>query len=169
MRSYVAVAAAAAAWAAGVACQAATPDPWREIWGWGDDPLRVEYEQLFDAPFPARPYDVFHRSHPFYEVQQFNHAFDLRAAGVSYRVEEARDGVTLLVTWPGSGERAVDVSVNDGYVRLKPSALPSSSSPYRFRAAHAEDLLVPVPPSAKPESAKVAREGETVRVTFAKR
>ena len=142
-------------------------DPWREIWGWGQDPLHDKYEERFDKPFQPLPYDVFHRMHPFYEVQAFNREFDRRAAGVTTRVEGGPSGVNLLVVWPGSGAQAVDVKVERGLVRFA-SQPPPAASPYHFRAGRAQALDVPVPPGADPKTAHVTRDGDVIRVAFSR-
>lgn len=160
----------AAALGLGLSAQArAASDPgtWRDLNAWGSDPLRDKYEELFDRKYPARSYDWFNRSHPFEDVQNFNREFELRAAGVSQRVEEAGGQVALIVDWPGSAALALDVSVDGGLVRLKPApAAAESSGKYRFRAANAQQLETPVPPHAKEGSAKVTRAGDSIRVAF---
>ena len=147
--------------------RASDPGPWRSLEGWGSDPLRDKYEELFDRPYPARSYDWFNRSHPFEDVRNFNREFDLRAAGVSQRVEESDNQVALVVTWPGSAELPLNVTVDGGVVRLAPAAAAAENSgKYRFRAANAQQLETPVPPHAKDGTAKVTRDGDSIRVAF---
>ncbi len=156
--------------AAGRAAAQSQYDPWRQIWGYGQDPLRAKYQELFDEPFPARPYDLFHRGHPFYEVQQFNRAFDLRTAGVSWQVDESQKGLTLSVYWPGSAEKTLDVKIAHGLVRVLPSPRTSyHNGPYRFYAAESRAIEVPVPNEADASSARVTRAGDLIRVDFDKR
>lgn len=149
------------------AVSAAPPDQWRQLWGHGEDPTATKYEELFGQPYQPRPFDIFNRSHPFYEVQEFNRAFDLRAAGVSWKVDEAADGLVLSIYWPGSAAKPLDVAVERGFVRARPSPPPpEQNGAYRFYAADSRQIQVPVPDAAKADTAKMSREGDVVRVRF---
>jgi len=157
---------AAALLAGGLAASAAPADPWRELWGDGEDPTATKYEELFGQPYRPRPFDLFNRSRPFYEVQEFNRAFDLRVAGVSWRVDDVPDGVVLSIYWPGSAAEPLDVTVERGFVRARPSPAPQRNGAYRFYAADSRQVEVPIPEAARGESAKMSREADVIRVHF---
>lgn len=167
MSRLAAAALAAAALGSAVFAGASEPGPWRRLWGWGSDPARDKYEELFDSRYPSRPYDPFNRSMPFEDVQHFNRQFDLRAAGASQRVLEQDGTVTLVIEWPGSAALPLDVAVAEGLVRVVPGR-PDGETPsgYRFRARRSRELSTPVPARAKASSAKISREGDAIRVAF---
>ena len=148
------------------AASASEPGPWRRLWGWGPDPARDKYEELFDAEYPRRSYDPFNRSFPFEDVRNFNRQFDLRAAGVSQTVKEEGTSVTLSVLWPGSGAQGLEVLVQEGAVRLTPEGADEPAGRFRFRARGASQLFVPVPLGARSATARISRSGDEVRVVF---
>jgi HSP20 family molecular chaperone IbpA len=149
---------------------ASEPGPWRRLWGWGPDPLRDKYEELFDVQYPWRSYDPFNRVMPFEDVRHFNRQVDMRAAGAAQRVTEDERTVTLSIVWPGSAEEAMDVVVHEGLVRLTPSAAQAAqgASRYRFRARGSRQLATPVPARAKASTASISRVGDEIRVVFEK-
>ena len=142
-------------------------DAWRAAEDLGPDPTHEKYEELFGSPYPARGFDPFMRLHPFEEVKAYNRGFDQRAAGVVTRVSETEGQVAVDIEWPGSAPQPIDVRVAGKSILLSASA-PARSSPYRFVAA-AKEIVVALPSGAKPDSARVERSGDVVRVTFARR
>lgn len=147
----------------------ARADAWRDTWGWGQDPTRETYERLFDEPYPKKGFDPFNRLHPFHDVQAFNAAFDRRATGVTAHVEAAKDTIALVFAIPGSASQALDVAVDGDQVRVRESSpVAPQASPYRFRSARNGEAIAPVPDGARAGSEKVTREGDVVRVTFAR-
>lgn len=157
---------ALASLAVGARASAQTTDAWRQMWGIGDDPTATKYEELFDQPYQARPFDPLMREHPFYEVEQFERAEDQRVAGVSWRSEETPDAVTLSIRYPGSADKPLDVTVEHGLVHVKPSPQPEASSPYHFYAAGSRLITIDVPEHAKADTARVKRQGDTIVVAF---
>lgn len=152
-----------------VSARASDPGPMRRLFGWGSDPLRDKYEELFDQKFPARGYDPFNRLRPFDDVQAFNRAFDQRTDGVS-RLEERTDTqVVLTVTWPGSADQAIDVDVRNGLVRLVPSRGTEAAGKWRFRSAMSQEVELEVPKDAAGTTARVTREGDRFRIVFDRR
>jgi HSP20 family molecular chaperone IbpA len=152
--------------AAAVSAAATQADAWRAAEDLGPDPTHEKYEELFDAAYPARRFDPFGRLHPFEEVRAFNRGFDRRAAGVATRVTEEGRAVAVEIEWPGSAPRPIDVRVAGRSILLR-AAAPGRGSAYRF-VAGAKEIVVDLPRGAKPESARVERSGDVVRVTFAK-
>lgn len=149
--------------------RASDPGVQRRLFGWGSDPLRDKYEELFDQKFPARGYDPFNRLRPFDDVQAFNRAFDQRTDGVSNLVERTDQQVVMTVTWPGSADQAIDVDVRNGLVRLVPSRGTEATGRWRFRSAMSRQVELEVPKDAAGTTAKVSREGDQFRIAFERR
>ena len=130
----------------------------------GADPIRQEYEQLFDQPYPPPGHNPFAADSPFTEVRRFNEAFDTYAvAGARTEVKQDGDMLTVSVLVPDSAKKDLHVSVNDERILLSLAA-PQPLSPYRI--ARHENLSVPDPPGIDPATALVDRRGDEIRVSF---
>ena len=152
-----------------VSARASDPGPMRRLFGWGSDPLRDKYEELFDQKFPARGYDPFNRLRPFDDVRAFNRAFDQRTDGVSRLVKSTDDQVIMVVTWPGSADQEIDVDVRRGLVTLRPSKGVEATGGWRFRSAMTHEVELEVPQDAIGSTARTTREGDHIRIAFNRR
>lgn len=130
------------------------------------EPLREKYEELFGEPYPE---DGFHQHkpfRPFEDVQRFNNAYELRAvAGARAGLTETADGAVLSVELPGTAHRPLAVRVDGEKVSLSVGPV---SPPRRWFVARSEDHVIAVPEGVSPESAVVSREGDVVRIVFAR-
>lgn len=131
------------------------------------EPLREKYEELFGEPYPE---DGFHQHkpfRPFEDVQRFNNAYELRAvAGARAGLTETEDGAVLSVELPGTAQRPLAVRVDDEKVSLSVGPV---SPPRRWFVARSEDHVIATPEGVSAESATVSREGDVVRIVFARK
>ncbi|UPT75150.1 MAG: hypothetical protein M0D55_05420 [Elusimicrobiota bacterium] len=128
------------------------------------DPLHEKYEDLFGAPFPNRSPQHFSLRRPFSDVIKYDLAFETIAipgARTESETAAGRHSVNLLL--PGSAGR--DVTLRPGPQDV--TVVVAKSGPARrLRSYRSEERVVPLPPEADPASARLARDGDWLRITF---
>lgn len=133
------------------------PVPW-------PDPLHEKYEELFLAPFPNRSSQHFAVTRPFSDVRKYDLAFHgVAVPGARTEVESAGGEHAVSLLLPGSAGKDVAVRANERSVLV---SVAPRLPPHRYRAYRVEETVVPLPPGADPETARVARDGDWVRVRF---
>lgn len=135
-------------------------EPWR-------DPLRDKYEELFGRPYPNPGRQHFATSRPFSDVKKFEHAFDAIAVQGARAESESAAGLhAISLQLPDSAGRQVAVRPADGSVALSVArSLPAR----RYRVYRSDEVVVPLPPGADPDTARVQRDGDWVRIKFRER
>ncbi len=128
------------------------------------DPLHEKYEELFNAPFPNRSPQHFAVARPFSDVQKYDIAFDATAVpGARTEVESGGGKHAVSMQLPDSAGKPVEVRTEDHSVVL--SVRPKVPV-RRYRMYKSEEKVIPLPPDADPDSARVVRDGDWVRIQF---
>lgn len=137
------------------------------LWEPWPDPLHEKYEELFGRPFPNAGRQHFETNHPFDDVKKYQLAFE-QAAVPGARAEtvsgEGRHAVSLQL--PDSAGKPVSVEADEKHIRL---TVARPGGPHRYRVYPSDKLVLPLPPGADPGTARVSRDGDWVRITFAAR
>lgn len=129
------------------------------------DPLHEKYEDLFGKPFPNPTGQHFSTSRPMADVRKYELEFEQTAVPGARVERQAGTGWTALsLELPGSADKEVSVRADDRKVRVT-VARPVTAS--RYRVYPSEDLYFPLPADADPATARVERDGDRVRITFA--
>lgn len=131
------------------------------------DPLHEKYADLFGAPYPAAGNQHFETKRPFADVRKYDLAFENTAIpGARAETETAAGRHTVSLMLPGSAGRPIAVRPGTRVVTL---VMSKPGPPRRWRAYRAEERVVPLPPLADPASARLTRDGDWVRITFAEK
>ncbi len=133
----------------------------REPW---PDPLHEKYEELFGQPYPNRIRQHFSTTRPFSDVKKYELAFDATAVpGARAETESAGGLHAVSLQIPDSAGKPVAVRADEKGVGLSVSrGLPAR----RYRVYRSDELVVPLPPGADPDTARVVRDGDWIRIKF---
>jgi hypothetical protein len=128
------------------------------------DPLHEKYEDLFGKPYPNPGRQHFDTARPFADVKKFGLAFDETAVpGARAETESAAGMTAVSLQLPDSAGRAVAVRTEDKVIALSVDRpLPAR----RYRLYRSDEVVVPLPPGADPDTARVVRDGDWVRIKF---
>lgn len=131
------------------------------------DPLHEKYEELFGAPYPNAGRQHFATARPFSDVKKYELAFDATAVPGTRAETESAAGLTAVsLQLPGSAGRPVAVRTDERSIALSVDRpLPAR----RYRVYRSDEVILPLPPRADPDTARVAREGDWVRIKFRER
>ena len=128
------------------------------------DPLHGKYEELFNAPFPNHSLQHFAVNQPFADVLKYDLAFDATAVPGTHSETESGGGKhAVSMQLPASAGKPVVVQVDAKNIRL--SVRPSLPA-HRYRVYRTEEKIIPLPEGADPDTARVVRDGEWVRIKF---
>lgn len=146
------------------------PPPREEItwesffWEPWPDPLHEKYEELFGRPYPNPGEQHFETDRPFSDVRKFDLAFaDTAVPGTRVERASAEDRQEVALELPGSAGLPIAVRADERFVRL---TVARPRSPRRYRVYPTDELVLPLPEGADPATARVARDGDRVRITF---
>lgn len=133
------------------------PEPW-------PDPLHEKYRELFGSPYPNPGRQHFATARPFSDVKKFELAFDATAVpGARAETESAAGMSAVSLRLPDSAGRPVAVRTEDQVIALSVDRpLPAR----RYRVYRSDEVVVPLPPGADPDTARVVRDGDWVRIKF---
>lgn len=123
----------------------------------------ISWESFFHEPWRQH----FATSRPFSDVKKFEHAFDAIAVQGARAESESAAGLhAVSLQLPDSAGRPVAVRPADGSVALSVArSLPAR----RYRVYRSDEVVVPLPPGADPDTARVQRDGDWVRIKFRER
>lgn len=133
------------------------------LWEPWPDPLHEKYEELFGRPFPNAGRQHYETDHPFDDVKKYQLAFEQAAIPGIRSLGSPREVVLDL---PGSAGKTIAVKADDRTVRV---TVAPPAAPRRYRVYRPEELVLPLPSGADPDTARVTRDGDRVRITFLER